>query len=129
MPAGTYNIVRRIDIDPPVNGEPTWINYGHEVIGRVTVLEDNAEMLVSLFKTGDSPSINTDESENANVEGDTMQEITTSEEKNSLSKITGNVISDVLSSTKVNFVIGLLVAILFVLVCLTFRVSKLTYKK
>jgi len=34
---GTYNVVRSIDIDPPVNGNPVWINYGRENIGMIDV--------------------------------------------------------------------------------------------
>jgi len=34
---GTYQIVRSIDIDPPVNGEHVWINYGREFIGSFEV--------------------------------------------------------------------------------------------
>lgn len=36
-PYGTYEVVRQIDIDPPVNGVQTWINYGRELIGSISV--------------------------------------------------------------------------------------------
>ena len=35
--AGTYNITRSIDIDPPVDGSQVWINYGREIIGSIFV--------------------------------------------------------------------------------------------
>lgn len=37
LPAGNYDVVRSIDIDPPVNGKPVWINYGREAIGSISV--------------------------------------------------------------------------------------------
>ena len=37
LPSGTYEVVRQIDIDPPVNGVQTWINYGREKIGSIKV--------------------------------------------------------------------------------------------
>ena len=37
LPAGTYNITRSIDIDPPVDGSQVWINYGREIIGSIFV--------------------------------------------------------------------------------------------
>lgn len=42
LPYGTYEVVRQIDIDPPVDGIQTWINYGREVIGNI-----NAENLLT----------------------------------------------------------------------------------
>lgn len=37
LPAGTYTIVRNIEIDP----QQVWINYGQEIIGQVEVLKNN----------------------------------------------------------------------------------------
>jgi hypothetical protein len=48
LPAGTYYIVRNIEVDP----EYTWINYGREVIGSVEVLEDSTEASINLENTG-----------------------------------------------------------------------------
>lgn len=127
LPAGTYNIVRAIEIDP--NGE--WINYGQEMIGQIMVSEDNDEASISIEEVKTKVVEQAEQKVEEKIsEPENMKQA--GEEKESekgLSKITGNVIEDILSSTKVNFVIGLLVAILFVLICLTFRVSKLTYKK
>lgn len=39
---GKYNITRAIEIDPILEGVRTWTNYGQEVIGQITVEEDNA---------------------------------------------------------------------------------------
>jgi len=44
LPAGNYTIVRRIDIDPA----NIWINYGHEIIGRIEVLEANNKSGINL---------------------------------------------------------------------------------
>lgn len=44
LPAGDYNITRRIDIDP----DDVWINYGQEVIGEVHLSEANMDSRVNL---------------------------------------------------------------------------------
>ncbi len=46
---GNYNITRAIEIDPLVNGEQTWTNYGQEDIGQIDVERSN-----------ENPSINID---------------------------------------------------------------------
>jgi hypothetical protein len=55
LPAGTYTLVRRIDIDP----DDVWINYGHEAIGTIEVTEDSTEASVGLKVSAASEPVET----------------------------------------------------------------------
>ncbi|MFA5887254.1 MAG: LamG domain-containing protein [Candidatus Nanoarchaeia archaeon] len=60
---GTYNIVRSIDIDPPVNGKPVWINHGRDIIGTITAnnavkSSESIEPATVDGKVPPSPSLN-----------------------------------------------------------------------
>ncbi|MCH7850625.1 MAG: hypothetical protein IH845_03215 [Nanoarchaeota archaeon] len=50
---GNYNITRSIEIDPIVDGEVTWTNYGQENIGQVKVEEQNDDPSINLNKLGE----------------------------------------------------------------------------
>ena len=50
LPDGTYNIVRNIEIDPPVDGKPVWINYGREMIGQIRVMESLGTPFIRLHE-------------------------------------------------------------------------------
>jgi len=54
LPVGSYNITRTIEIDPILEGTRTWINYGQEDVGQVTVEEGNDNPSVILDKTGET---------------------------------------------------------------------------
>jgi len=74
LPAGNYNVVRRIDIDP----EDVWINYGHEIIGKIEVSEDSSEASVGLKIIGTKPVIEeiaTQEAPKGAVTGFTIGEL------------------------------------------------------
>ncbi len=58
IPNGEYNITRSIEIDPIVNNEVTWVNYGQDNVGQIKVLESgNADLF--LLKTGESLPVKT----------------------------------------------------------------------
>lgn len=65
--SGVYTLVRRIEIDPPENGMPKWINYGHEGIGTIEVTE-----------VGEGGSVMLHEATllSETVEGDSMSAVT-----------------------------------------------------
>lgn len=48
LPAGTYNIVRDIEIDP----DNVWIDYGQEIIGQIVITEDNEQASSSVKGKG-----------------------------------------------------------------------------
>ncbi|MBS3102410.1 hypothetical protein J4458_03100 [Candidatus Woesearchaeota archaeon] len=77
IPNGDYNITRSIEIDPIVNNEVTWINYGQESIGQIKVLEPgNADLF--LLKTGESIPIRTAQTTTGITGAATATELTTS---------------------------------------------------
>ncbi|MFA5887805.1 MAG: LamG domain-containing protein [Candidatus Nanoarchaeia archaeon] len=87
---GTYEVVRQIDIDPPVNGAQTWINYGRENIGSIDI--------VNPVKEAASPVTETNQP--AMTEA-TAPAITR------LSEITGNIAKGVKSTGSLPVLIGL----------------------
>ncbi len=48
LPEGNYTVIRRIDIDP----ENVWINYGHEAIGTLEVVENSGGPEIKLSMNG-----------------------------------------------------------------------------
>ena len=60
LTAGDYNVTRGIEIDPIVDGLRTWINYGVEDVGQVTVEEGALTPEINLAKTSEIyPSLST----------------------------------------------------------------------
>ena len=53
---GTYNITRAIEIDPVIDGEQIWTNYGQEDIGQVKVKESNIEPAIRIDNSKETPS-------------------------------------------------------------------------
>ena len=50
LSSGTYDLVRRIDIDP----QGVWINYGQDKIGTVNVLQPNLNSIIDLRKISET---------------------------------------------------------------------------
>ena len=81
LPDGSYEIVRSIDIDPPVNGEVVWINYGREKIGTIDVVNN--------FLSGENPK--------ETVEATEVVEAKAIDIPN-LNKLTGKITNDLLGA-------------------------------
>jgi len=105
LPDGTYSVVRSIEIDPLVEGQQTWTNYGQEDIGMITVENAQGEPDIILTKTSETEA-----------------------ETEAKAGITGAVIKDFLSD-KENTMFLLLIFIVGVLIYQTIIVSRLKRNK
>jgi len=76
IPNGDYNITRSIEIDPIVNNEVMWINYGQDNIGQITVLE-SGEADLYLIKTGESLPVKTQTATGITGAATTILQLTT----------------------------------------------------
>jgi len=101
LPSGNYTLVRRIDIDP----NDIWINYGHEILGMIEVLEDNTELNVNLEITSKDVEKH-EESELASQQPDKMES----------DGVTGFTIAKLLNPASLSLVISLIT--LITVVCL-----------
>lgn len=96
LPAGSYRVVRQIDIDPVENGEPVWLTYGRNVIGTIKVLG------------GDSSSNVAEEKGVVSNSGQTVARSL----RDIGNQITGGVVKDVVGQN--SFALGMLLAFLIV---------------
>lgn len=121
LTAGNYNITRGIEIDPIIDGLQTWINYGVEDIGQITV-EEGALVPDINLATGEKT---------APIISETVIQSDLSERKETT---TGNVMSDtktLLSGTDI-LALARTLAVVFIIsliiVCLTmYKMRKLKY--
>ncbi|MFA5888331.1 MAG: hypothetical protein WC852_06505, partial [Candidatus Nanoarchaeia archaeon] len=102
LPDGTYEVVRSIDIDPPMNGKQVWINYGREAIGSINVVNAVKSDATQTAETVNAEALNLPKQESG------------------LNKITGKFI-DTIQGGSVPVLIGL------AMICVTISVLGVTY--
>ncbi len=104
--SGVYTVVRRIEIDPPENGMPVWINYGHEGIGMIEVTE-----------VGEGGSVTLHEVDY--IEKTELPEPTEEQQDGSMSDVTGMVTGSDEGSLATSGLLAGTFLIALVVVCLT----------
>lgn len=117
LPAGNYTVIRRIDIDP----ENVWINYGHEKIGTLEVIEENKEPSLNLVTYGLNENSPVTKKVSANNEGQESPSVSKTSQPNedkSTAMITVQQV-DIMS-----YIVVIVSVITLVLVGLTYKNSQ-----
>ena len=107
LPPGTYEIVRQIDIDPPINGEQVWVNYGREAIGSINILN---EIVSTVLKPEETNAQGVIEAKAPSLPG--------------MGAITGAAVSD---TNNVNISLATSSLIGLAMICLTITILGMTY--